>query len=189
VNPRDWHEMREREIALLIRRTGEGLEYWNQRVLDSGIDTETELRTWLTEQGVDGYPRMLLVMERFGYPDYLLATADELVDGQYADRPQLRGICDRLLAIAAGVGEVNLQARKTYISLVGPRRTFALVAATTKKRVDLALRLDGERAHGRLLDARTMGNGSFSVRVPLTSLDEVDDEVVVLLQRTYNANT
>ena len=30
------------------------------------------------EQGVTGYPAMLLVMERFGYPDYLQATADEL---------------------------------------------------------------------------------------------------------------
>jgi len=25
---------------------------------------------------------MLLVMERFGYPDFLLASADELIDGQ-----------------------------------------------------------------------------------------------------------
>jgi hypothetical protein len=33
---------------------------------------------------------MVLVMERFGYPDYLLAAADELIDGQYADRPGRR---------------------------------------------------------------------------------------------------
>jgi hypothetical protein len=31
---------------------------------------------------------MLLVMERFGYPEYLLASADALLAGQYADRPQ-----------------------------------------------------------------------------------------------------
>ena len=31
-------------------------------------------------QGVTGYPAMLLVMERFGYPDYLQATADELIE-------------------------------------------------------------------------------------------------------------
>ena len=79
----DWREMREWEIGLLEKATGQGLEHWNARVLDSGIQTEHALRTWLTEQGVTGYPRMLLVMERFGYPDFLLATSDELVDGQY----------------------------------------------------------------------------------------------------------
>jgi hypothetical protein len=43
---------------------------------------------------------MLRVMKRFGYPDFLLATSDELVDGQYADRLQLRPVCDRLWDIA-----------------------------------------------------------------------------------------
>lgn len=180
--------MREWEIGLLERRTGKGLEHWNARVLEAGIDTEAGLRAWLTEQGVTGYPQMLLVMERFGYPDFLLATADELVDGQYANRPQLRPICDQLLEVAAGLGDVTIQTRKTYISLVGPRRTFAQIAATTRKRVDLGLRLDSERPHGRLLDGRSMGNGSFSVRFPLASVDEVDDEVVIWLQRAYDAN-
>lgn len=70
-----------------------------------------------------GYPAMLLVMERFGYPDYLIASVDELIEGQYADRPALR--------------------HKTYVALVTPRRTFAAVQPTTKKRVDLGLRLAG----------------------------------------------
>jgi hypothetical protein len=188
ANTMDWREMREWEIGLLEKATGQGLAYWNARVLETGIRQESQLRSWLTEQGVTGYPRMLLVMERFGYPDFLLATSDELVDGQYADRPQLRPVCDRLLEIAAGVGEVTIQTRKTYIALVGPRRTFAQIVATTKTRVDLGLRLDGERPHGRLLDAKNLGNRSCSVRIPLTALDQVDDEVVALLQRTYDAN-
>jgi len=184
----DWRATREWEIGLLERRTGEGLDHWNARVLETGIDSQTSLRAWLNDQGVTGYPQMLLVMERFGYPDFLLATADELVDGQYADRPHLRPICDRLLEVAAGLGDVTIQTRKTYISLVGPRRTFAQVAATTKRQVDLGLRLDGERPRGRLLDAKSMGNGSFSVRFPLATLDEVDDEVLTWLQRAYDAN-
>lgn len=87
---KDWREMMEWSAGLLERRTGAGVPEWNARVLASGIDGEPELRTWLAEQGVTGYAQMLLVMERFGYPDFLLATADELVDGQYADRVGLR---------------------------------------------------------------------------------------------------
>src|SRR5690242_10768624 len=94
--PRSWQEMREQEINWLIERTGDGLETWNARVLAQGLDDEQALRAWLTEQGVTGYPQMLLVMERFGYPDYLQATADELIDNQYADRPDLRPVYDAI---------------------------------------------------------------------------------------------
>jgi hypothetical protein len=89
-------------------------------------------------------------MERFGYPDFLLASADKLVDDQSADRPQLRPIFDAIIAAAAGLGQVVAQARKTYVSLVSPRRTFARVQPTTKSRVDLGLRLEGRRPRGRL---------------------------------------
>ena len=76
-------------------------------------------------------------MERFGYPDFLTATADELIDAQYAGRGHLRPIFDRVLAMASIVGDVTVQARKGYVSLVSPRRTFAVVRPTTRQRVDL----------------------------------------------------
>jgi hypothetical protein len=185
---KDWREMREWEIGLLQRQTGQSLEFWNAKVLDSGAASEPVLRDWLTGQGVTGYPRMLLVMERFGYPDFLLATSDELLDGQYADRPQLRPILDRLLEVGMALGAVSVQTRKTYVTLVGPRRTFAQVVATTRNRVDLGLRLDGEEPHGRFLPAKSLGNQSCSVRVALTAVDEVDAEVIDAMQRTYDAN-
>ena len=128
--PRSWQEMREQEIRWLEERTGEGLEHWNARVLEQGFPDEASLRKWLTEQGVTGYPAMLLVMERFGYPDYLQATADELIEGQYADRENLRPILDAIFALLPGVGNVEVQARKTYVALLTPRRTFAAVKAT-----------------------------------------------------------
>ena len=139
--PRSWQEMRDQEIQWLLERTGEGLDAWNARVRDTGLADEASLRKWLTEQGVTGYPAMLLVMERFGYPDYLQATADELIDGQYADRPDLRPILDTILGLLPGVGDVEIQARKTYVALISPKRTFGAVQPTTRKRVDLGVRL------------------------------------------------
>jgi hypothetical protein len=89
-------------------------------------------------------------MERFGYPDYLLASAEDLLAGQYGDRPQLRAILDAVVAVAQTFGGIDVQARKTYTTLLTPRRTFAAVRPTTKTRVDLALRLDGVEPGGRL---------------------------------------
>jgi hypothetical protein len=97
---------------------------------------EASLRSWLTGQEVTGYPQQLLVMETFGYPEFLKASADELIDGQYADRPDLRPILDVIVAHLPRLGEVTIQARKGYVSLLTPRRTFATVQPTTKQRVD-----------------------------------------------------
>jgi hypothetical protein len=126
---------------------------------------------------------------RFGYPDYLTADAGELIEGQYADRPQLRPILDAVLALLPALGPATVQARKTIVSLVSPRRTFAVVRATTKDRVDLGLRLDDAEPGGRLRSAKGIGGGGATVRVELRRPEDVDDEVRGLMRRTYEENT
>ena len=187
--PHSWQGVREWEIGLLERRTGHGVEEWNRRVVESGAPDEESLRAWLTGQGVDGYPRTLLVMERFGYPDFLLASADQLLDGQYGKRPALRPILDAILALAPEVGDnVSVQVRKTFVTLVSPKRTFAQVKAYAHERVDLALRLDGVEPTGRLEPAGSAGNDTLRVKIALTTPDDIDDEVLEWLRRAYRAN-
>src|SRR6185369_433882 len=140
-----WQGMKDLSGRLLQERTKTDVETWNARIREQQLADEPALRRWLTEQGVTGYAQSRLVMERFGYPAFLLASADELIEGQYADRPQLRPIFDAIIDAAAGLGEVIVQTRKTYISLMSPRRTFARVQPTTKQRVDLGLRLEGQQ--------------------------------------------
>ena len=113
-------------------------------------------------------------------------AADELIDAQYADRPQLRPVLDTVLAVLPALGQVTVQARKTIVSLVGPRRTFAVVQATTKNRVDLGLRLDNDQPGGRLLAARDIG--AANLRIPLTGPGDFDEEALGLLRRAYDEN-
>jgi hypothetical protein len=68
AQPRDWKGMRD----IVVR-----------------LKDSKALEVWLEKQGVTGYARSFLVMERFRYPDYLLASANDLVDAQYKDRPKL----------------------------------------------------------------------------------------------------
>src|SRR2546423_13624085 len=91
---RDWQGMKDMSARLLKERTGEGVETWNRRIQRERLDGEDSLRVWLTKQGVTGDAQSLLVLERFGYPGFLLATAAELIDEQYAGRAQLRPIFD-----------------------------------------------------------------------------------------------
>lgn len=183
---RDWQAMKDMSARLLNERTGADVETWNQRIATEGFTGEQQLRSWLTEQGVTGYAQSLLVMERFGYPDFLLASADQLIQGQYADRPQLRPLFDAIIGAAVGLGEVVVQTRKTYVSLVSPRRTFARVQPTTKQRVDLGLRLEGLEPVGRLLPSKI--HETMPLQISLTTTDEVDAEVLDWLQRAYDQN-
>lgn len=184
---RDWQGMREMSARLLKERTGKDVETWNQRIKAEGFTDEQALRVWLTEQGVTGYAQSLLVMERFGYPDFLVASADELIQGQYADRPQLRLIFDAIIDAAAGLGEVVVQTRKTYVSLVTPRRTFARIQPTTKQRVNLSLRLEGLAPGGRLQPSKI--HETTPLQISLTAPDEVDAEVLGWLQQAYDQNS
>ncbi|MBO0776232.1 MAG: hypothetical protein J2P34_07940, partial [Actinobacteria bacterium] len=121
-----------------------------------------------------------------GYPDYLLASAEELLAQQYGDRPGLRPILDTVVATAAGFGPVEVQARKTYTSLLTPRRTFAAVRPATRTRADLVLRLDGMEPGDRLLDGRNSAGGGLNLRIPLATVGDFDDEAMGLLRQAYD---
>jgi Family of unknown function (DUF5990)/Domain of unknown function (DUF5655) len=123
-------------------------------------------------------------------PGLLPPEAVELIDGQYADRPHLRPVLDAVLAAVPSLGAVTVEARKTLVSLVTPRRTFAIVQATTKNRVDLGLRIDGPGAPApgaRLQPARNLGPAT--VRIGLTNPAEFDDEALGWLRLAYEQNT
>jgi hypothetical protein len=184
---RDWKEMTERWARLLKERTGEGVEAWNRRIETARLKDEKSLRAWLARQGVSGYARTLLVMERFGYPDFFVASASELIDGQYADRPRLRPILDAVIEAAAKLDEVAVQARKTFVALVTPRRTFARVQPTTRTRIDLALRLEGHRPGGRLQASKL--HETMPLHVSLGAPGDVDAEVRGWLRQAYDQSS
>jgi hypothetical protein len=127
--------------------------------------------------------------ERSGAQEFLTADARELISGQYADRPHLRPVLDAVLALLPGFGPVTVQARKTVVSLVTPRRTFAAVQATTKSRVDLGLRLDHAAPGGRLQPARNIASGTINLEIALTSPGDVDEEVAAWMRRAYEENS
>jgi len=186
---RSWQEMYAREQERLERLTGQSLASWKAKIQEEAAATdEPQLRAWLAERCVTGYPAMLLVFETLGYPDYLQKDADVLIDEQYADRPGIRPILDRVLEVLPTIGTVEVQARKTYVALLSPKRTFASIQPTTKTRVDIGLRLDGVTPAGRLQEAKSIGQSSMTHKIALASPADLDDEAVEWLTRAYEAN-
>ena len=182
----DWRTDRARWVKTLEAKTGLGLVEWKRRVRARRFHDARHLRAWLSRHDVDGYAQQLLVMERFGYPDHVTSTATDLIAAQYADRPQLRAILDAVVDAARACGPVVVQARKTFVALVARRRTFARVQPATRTRVDLGLRLDGEKPGGRL---RFNPHDSMRLRIGLASARDVDSDVVAWLCRAHAENS
>jgi hypothetical protein len=176
---RTWRGMIDANIALLKRTTGEDATTWAGRARGAGIDTLPALKEWLAGQGITGYSALAVEWEMFGAPEFMLRSADELIDGQYADRPQLRPIADALMAWAVESG-VELQARRTYVSLQTARRKFAQKTPATNSALDLILRVDAP-AGARLEVRKAPAGDPFDRRVRLRSVDDVDAAVFGLL--------
>ncbi|TMC29708.1 MAG: hypothetical protein E6J32_06880 [Chloroflexi bacterium] len=181
--------MRDWMASLLQRRTGQDVQAWNRRIKSARVRDAAALRRWLNDNGVTGYAQRLLVWEGFGYPSFMTAGIGDLIGMQYADRPQLRPVLDAILGVLPEISPVLIvQARKTYVSLVSGRRTFAVIQARTKSRVDLGLRIANAKAAGRLQPARGVGNGSMTVKLALRSPAELDGEAIRWLKRAYEEN-
>src|SRR4030095_6894923 len=126
---RDWKHYRDMWIRVLEKKTGKGLGHWNARIKKEKFADARSLEAWLIRQDVTGYARHFLVMERCGSPHFVPASADALIDAQYADRPHLRPVYEAIVGVTRDLGEVVIQARKGFVSLVGPPRTVAPVHA------------------------------------------------------------
>lgn len=184
-----WQHMVESNQALLVRRTGKDIKYWVEQARASGLRSDAELRDWMRDGfGVTGYAQYAVSWELFGYPDFMLRDADELIDGQYASHPQLRPIADAVLAWAYTAEGVHVQMRKGFVSLHSPRRKFAQLTRATQMAVDVTLRLD-PGADSRLEAVRTRQDDPFTARVRLTSPDQVDDGLLGVLALALAQNS
>ncbi|HET7783648.1 MULTISPECIES: DUF5655 domain-containing protein [unclassified Pseudarthrobacter] len=183
-----WQTMVDNNKALLLRKTGKDTAHWAGQARAAGIKDDDGLRTWMRDGfGVTGYARYAVSWEMFGYPEFMLRDADELLDDQYAGHPRLRPIADAILGWASATEGVQIQMRKGYVSLHSPRRKFAQVTRTTNTAVDVTLRLDGP-AEGRIEAARTRADDPFTRKVRLTSVDQVDEDLLDILVTALQQN-
>ena len=111
-------------------------------------------------------------------------SADELLSAQYAKgKAVLRPIYDRLVDIACEFGpDVEIVIQKTGVSLRRAKQ-FALIQAPSASRVQLGLNLDATPVGGRVEPMA----GMCTHRTNLTSVDDVDNEVVAWLSTAYES--
>ncbi len=163
--------------------TGKPVDHWVKRVRSKGLGDDPKLaRKWLIEG--EG---LTMVQVSFVLDELFPQTEDgALLDAQFAGaKAPLRPIYDRVAEEARNLGDdVMIAPRKSQITFAR-QVTFAVVRVATKTRVDLALRLAGEKATARLVaNAKAAGSDPTHI-VALTKVADVDAQVVGWLAKAY----
>ncbi len=187
--------MMQKWIAELPEKTGRTLDEWARHIKKEGPPTEQERRGWLKEKfGMGTNTAWWLAQYAEGGgatwdadPEAYLKAAAKYVEDMYAGpKAALRPIHDELLRLGRKLGkDVRVCPCQTIVPLYR-HHVFAQVKPSTRTRIDFGYALGDTQATGRLIDTGGFAKKDrITHRIPITSLDEIDNEVKHWLRVAY----
>lgn len=180
-------------IETLPAKTGRSLEEWLRLIRERGPAAEKERVAWLqSEHGLGANSAGWLAErsvgkgEEDGDPELYLQHALRYVDAMFAGREALRPVYDELLRLGLSLGaDVKASPAKTIVPLYR-NHVFAQIRPATKTRIDLGFALGDTPATGRLIDTGGYAKKDrITHRIPVASLEDVDEEVRDWLKMAY----
>ncbi len=182
-------------VETLPEKTGRSLDEWIALVKKSGPKTEKERREWLKTNYRLGTNSAWWIAERAegkgledSDPESYLQAAEKYVEEMFAgSKAGLRPIYDRLLKVGLGIGkEAKACPCKTIVPLYR-NHVFAQIKPSTRTRIDLGFSLGDMKTPARLINTGGFEKKDrITHRVPISSLDEIDDEVKHWLKVAYD---
>ena len=178
--------MEDKMIANILEKTGKSVDQWIEVVKGTKLSKHGEIIKFLKSD--HGFTH--------GYANYVAHKARksdagshdnaDLIAGQYSGKESLRPIYDRLISEIAHFGDdVEIAPKKAYVSL-RRKKQFALIQPSTKTRVDVGVVLKGREPEGPL-EAAGSWNTMVSHRVRLSSIDDVNSDVINWLSEAYDS--
>lgn len=173
-------------IDNLHKNTGKSLEEWIKVVKASGIDKHKAMIDFLKkEHGLTYGFANLIALKTRGTDSGSAESSDDLVKNQYSGKENLLPLYEKLIAEIEKFGkDIEIAPKNAYVS-VRRKKQFAIIQPSTKDRLDLGLNIKDFETTDRLEKAGSF-NSMCSHRVRLTSLDQVDKEVISWIKEAYN---
>jgi hypothetical protein len=187
--------MTQKWMTGLKQKTGRSLDEWVSYIKKSGPKGEKERRAWLKEKHGLGTNVAMGLVDRaeskgkeFGDPDLYLANAEMDVEKMFSGgKAKLRPLYDALLKLGLKTGK---EAKACPCSTIVPlyrNHVFAQIKPTTQTRIDMGFALGDTKPTGRLIDTGGFAKKDrITHRIPITSMDDIDDEVKHWLKVAYD---
>ena len=187
--------MTQKWIGELKQKTGRTLEEWLKHIKKDGPAAEVERRTWLKETyGLGTNTASWLAEHSVGKgaetadSDAYLAAAERDVDKMFSGgKAHLRPVYEALLKLGLKTGkEAKACPCQTIVPLYR-NHVFAQIKPTTQTRIDMGFALGDLKPTGRLIDTGGFAKKDrITHRIPVTSLDDIDDDVKHWLKVAYD---
>ena len=187
--------MTQKWIGELKQKTGRSLEEWLEHIRKDGTADENSRRDWLKREYGLGTNTAWWLAERSvgkgeesGDPDLYLQQAERDVEKMFSGgKAALRPIYDALLKLGLKTGkEAKACPCQTIVPLYR-NHVFAQIKPTTQTRIDMGFALGDMKPKGRLIDTGGFAKKDrITHRIPITSLDDIDDEVKHWLKVAYD---
>jgi hypothetical protein len=187
--------MTQKWITELKQKTGRTLEEWLAHIKKAGPKDEKERRAWLKEEHGLGTNTAWWLAERAegkgeeaGDSDLYLQAAERDVEKMFSGKKAgLRPLYDALLKLGLKTGkEAKACPCQTIVPLYR-NHVFAQIKPTTQTRIDLGFALGDVKPKGRLIDTGGFARKDrITHRIPITSMEDIDDEVKHWLKVAYD---
>ena len=187
-------QMMQKWVGELKQKTGRTLEEWLAHIKKSGPKDEKERRAWLKEEYGLGTNTAWWLAERaegkgteVADPNLYLKQAERDVDKMFSGgKAKLRPLYDALLKLGLKTGkEVKACPCQTIVPLYR-KHVFAQIKPTTQTRIDMGFALGDLKPTGRLIDTGGFAKKDrITHRIPITSMEDIDDEVKQWLKVAY----
>lgn len=187
--------MTQKWIGELKQKTGRALAEWLKLIKKEGPQDEKERRNWLREKhGLNTMTATWLAERSVGKgaemedPDLYLQSAERDVDKMFSGgKAHLRTVYDALLKTVLKTGKEAKACPCTTIVPLYRNHVFAQIKPATQTRIDMGFALGDMKPTGRLIDTGGFAKKDrITHRIPITSLDDIDDEVKHWLKVAYD---
>ena len=187
--------MTQKWIGELKQKTGKSLEEWLTHIKKAGPKDEKARREWLKKEYGLGTNTCWWLAERAegkgeesGDPDLYLQAAEGYVEEMFSGgKAGLRPIYNALLKVGLKTGEEAKACPCQTIVPLYRNHVFAQIKPTTQTRIDMGFALGDMKPKGRLIDTGGFAKKDrITHRIPITSIDDIDDEVKHWLKVAYD---
>ena len=168
----------------LLEKTGKSLGHWIKVVEKSKIEKHKAIIDFLKSEHGFTYGFANFVAHKSKKSDAGSFDNETLLENQYKGKEILRPIYEKLIKAIGKLGkDITMTPKKDSVSMIR-KKQFALIKPATKTRIDLGLKLKGKDTTDRLGNSGPFG-AMCTHRVKLTSVEEVDAELISWIKEAY----
>jgi len=174
------------QLANIQAKTGKTLDQLYTVIRESRLSKHTEIRDMLkTTFGLGhGDANALGLAYKKTLETQPVKGSDALDDIYIGSKSELRAIHECLMIEIDRLGSFEIAPKKGYLSL-RRKKQFAMIGPGTKQRLEIGLNMKGVKANQRLQEQPT--GGMCQYKVFLSSVDEVDDELIDWVRQAYES--